>query len=429
MATPTALHRLAASDAARLIAAGELASEALVRACLERIEEREPAIHAWAYLDPAHALAQARERDRTKPMGPLHGVPIGVKDVFETGDMPTEYGSPIYRGHQPARDADCVAQARAAGAVVMGKTVSTEFAYIQPAPTRNPLNTAHTPGGSSSGSTAAVADHMVPLALGTQTGGSTIRPAAYCGNFGFKPTYNRISVAGIKPLAVSFDTVGMFGRSVDDLALLDSALTGAPAIRPGDRRRRSLRIGYCETPFWNEAEDSARRALSDAAEALMGAGVRIEEVTLPEEIRELSNGHPELAMYETAFTFRHEFAEHREELSSIMRASIERGLALAANDMQRVRRVQTLCSVAVDRLVSPLDALLTPTAHGEPEVGDAVGDNAFNRIWTAMHMPCLTIPSSTGPNGMPVGVQLVGRAGHDRALLGVARRVAEILLT
>ena len=428
MPTPTALHRLTASDAARRIAAGELTSEALVRACLERIEEREPAIRAWAHLDPARTLAEARERDRTKPKGPLHGVPIGVKDIIDTGDMPTERGSPIYRGHRPARDADCVARARAAGAVVMGKTATTEFAYIHPAPTRNPLNTAYTPGGSSSGSTAAVADCMIPLALGTQTGGSTIRPAANCGNFGFKPTYNRVSVAGVKPLAVSFDTVGMIGRSVDDLALLDSALTGAPALRPGDRRQRSLRIGYCETPFWNEAEDSTRRALANAAETLLRAGVRIEEVTLPAEVRELSDGHPELVKYETAFTFRHEYAEHREQMSSIMRASVETGLALAANDMQRVRRVQTLCSVAVDRLVSPLDALLTPTAPGEPEIGDAVGNNVFNRIWTAMHMPCLTIPSSTGPSGMPVGVQLVGRAGHDRALLAVGRRVAEDLL-
>ncbi len=269
---------------------------------------------------------------------------------------------------------------------------------------------------------------MIPLALGTQTGGSTIRPAAYCGNFGFKPTFNRVGVAGVKPLSVSFDTVGMIGRSVDDMALLDAALTGASALRPGAERRRALRIGYCETPFWNEAEDSTRRALADAAEALQSAGARIREVMLPEEMRELSDGHPEVVKHEAAFTLRREYAEHPDGLSSFAREAVEAGLAMAADDMQRVRRVQTLCSVAVDRLVSPLDALLTPTAPGEPEVGDAIGNNVFNRIWTAMHMPCLTIPSSTGPNGMPVGVQLIGRAGRDRALLGAGRRVAAVLL-
>ena len=428
MTEPTALHRLSASDAARMMAEESTTSEALVSSCLERIELREPVVQAWAYLNPDLALAQARACDRMAPMGPLHGIPIGVKDIIETRDMPTEYGSAIYRDHRPVNDAACIARARAAGAVILGKTVSTEFAYLSPAKTANPHNPEHTPGGSSSGSAAAIGDFMAPLALGTQTGGSTIRPAAYCGAFGFKPTYNRIPLAGIRPLSVSFDTLGLMARSVDDLALLDAGLTGAAVLELQAGQNRSPRIGYCKTPFWDETEDSTRRALADAVAALAANGVAVEEVALPEEIRELSEGHGLVMSVEAAFAFDHDYREHRDGLSEPMRRLVEAGRNVAPDDVQRFRRVQVMCALAGNRLFDQYDAVLTPTCPGEAEKGHAVGNNVFNRIWTAMHMPCLTIPSSTGPQGLPVGVQLVGRAGQDRGLLALARQVSDWLL-
>jgi len=428
MTEANALHRLSASDAARLIAEGTITSEALVTSCLEHIQSREPAVHAWAHLDPDLALAQARECDRTEPRGLLHGVPVGVKDIIETSDMPTEYGSAIYPGHQPIGDAICIAHARAAGAVILGKTVSTEFAYLSPAKTCNPHNLDYTPGGSSSGSAAAIGDFMVPLALGTQTGGSTIRPAAYCGAFGFKPTYNRVALTGIKPLSVSFDTLGMMARSVDDIALLDAALTGATTLEPQTSQSRSPRVGYCRTPFWDETEESTRRALAEALAALKANGVAVEEVALPEEIREVSEGHGLVMSVEAAFAFDREYREHRDGLSEHMLQLVEAGRTVAPNNVQRFHRVQVLCALAVDRLFDHHDVILTPTCAGEAEKGHAVGNNVFNRIWTAMHMPCLTVPSSTGPLGLPVGVQLVGRAGQDRELLGFARQISEWLI-
>lgn len=428
MTEPTALNHISASDAARMIAEGSITSEALVYSCLERIELREPVVQAWAYLNPDSALAQARACDRMVPMGPLHGIPIGVKDIIETSDMPTEYGSAIYPNHRPIDDAMCVARARAAGAVIMGKTVSTEFAYISPAKTANPHNLEHTPGGSSSGSAAAIGDFMVPLALGTQTGGSTIRPAAYCGAFGFKPTFNRNPLTGIRPLSVSFDTLGLIARSVDDLALLDACLTGAAALEPQVIQHKVPRIGYCKTPFWDETEASTRNALADAVTALCANGVAVDEVALPEEIRELSAGHGLVMSVEAAFAFDHDYRKHGAALSETLRGLIEAGRTVAPDDVQRFRRVQVICAQAGDRLFDQFDAILTPTCPGEAEKGNAVGNNVFNRIWTAMHMPCLTIPSSTGPQGLPVGVQLVGRAGRDRELLALARRVSDWLL-
>jgi len=269
---------------------------------------------------------------------------------------------------------------------------------------------------------------MVPLAFGTQTGGSTIRPAAYCGAFGFKPTYNRVALTGIKPLSVSFDTLGMMARSVDDIALLDAALTGATTLEPQMSQSRSPRVGFCQTPFWDETEESTRRALADALAAHDANGVAVDEVALPEEISEVSAGHGLVMSVEAAFAFDREYREHRDGLSEHLRQLVEAGRAVAPNDVQRFHRVQVMCALAVDRLFDDHDVILTPTCPGEAEKGHAVGNNVFNRIWTAMHMPCLTIPSSTGPLGLPVGVQLVGRAGRDRKLLAFARQISEWLL-
>ncbi len=424
----TGFERLTAREAARLIAHGGMTAEALVRACLERIEDREPIVHAWAFLDPDAAIRQARERDRTPPVGPLHGIPVGVKDIIDTADMPTEYGSPLYRGHCPGRDAACIARVRAAGAVILGKTVSTEFAYPSPIKTRNPCDPKHTPGGSSSGSAAAVGDFMVPLALGTQTGGSTLRPAAYCGAFAFKPTYGRIDLGGVKPLAPSLDTIGLIARSVDDLALLNAVLGGDDPRRATIARRHRPRIGFCRTPFWKQAQKATRGALADAVAALTESGAVVEDVALPKEVREMGDGIDRVISVEAPLSFAREYEKHREQLGGTVRRLIERGLAVPPEDVQRVRRAQMVSAIAVDRMFDRYDALLTPSAAGEAERGRGSGSAVFNGMWTAMHLPCITIPSGRGPNGLPVGVQLVGRGGRDRELLGLARRVARWLI-
>ena len=424
----TGLERLTAREAARLIAHGGITAEAVVRSCLERIEAREPIVHAWTFLDPDAAIRQARERDRTPPAGPLHGIPVGVKDIIDTADMPTEYGSSIYRGHYPGRDATCVARIRAAGAVILGKTVSTEFAYPSPVKTRNPHDPKHTPGGSSSGSAAAVGDFMVPLALGTQTGGSTLRPAAYCGAFALKPTYGRIDLGGVKPLAPSFDTIGLIARGVDDLALLNAVLVGDNPRRATIARRHRPRIGFCRTPFWKQAEKATRDALADAVVTLRKAGATVEDVALPRDVREMGDGIDRVISVEAPLSFAREYEKHRKQLGGTVRRLIERGLAVPPEDVQRVRRAQMVSALAVDRMFDRYDALLTPSSAGEAERGDGGGGAMFNGIWTAMHLPCITIPSSRGPNGLPVGVQLVGRYGRDRELLGLARRVARWLI-
>src|SRR5579885_2458435 len=263
----TDLCRLSARDAARRIAAGTLTAEALMRACLERIQSREATVGAWAHIDPDHALAEARARDQSAQRGPLHGVPIGVKDIMDTADLPTGYGSRAYHGHRPGSDAACVALARAAGAVILGKTVTTEFAAMSPGKTRNPHDPAHTPGGSSSGSAAGVADFMMPLAFGTQTAGSIVRPASFCGVVGYKPSFGLVATAGVKPLAPSLDTIGGFARSVADVALFIAALTdrrdlvpSAPAARP--------RIGIYHTEPWDHAQPATAAALEAARRAL-----------------------------------------------------------------------------------------------------------------------------------------------------------------
>ena len=414
-------HSLTAAHAARLIAEGKLTSEALVNACLCRIAEREPTVHAWAFLDAELALEQARQRDRETPRGPLHGVPIGVKDIINTADMPTEYGSPIYRGHRPARDADCVARVRSTGAVILGKTVTTEFAWVHPGPTRNPHNPDHTPGGSSSGSAAGVADGMMPLAFGTQTGGSVIRPSSFCGIVGFKPSYDRYGTAGVKPFAPSLDTVGLHARTVEDIALFDAALTGEDGKLEA---KRPARIALCRTPFWSSAEPASRKAVEDAAAAL---GVN-DEFELPERFTGLFDANLLLMRAEGADSFAAEYRDHRDQISPAALAGIEQGRAISREDLEAGRELQRACIAEFDRLIEGFDALLTPSAPGEAPAGLASTGNAlFNRLWTTIHVPCVTLPSARGERGLPVGVQLVGRRGGDRDLLAVAMHASTVL--
>jgi Asp-tRNA(Asn)/Glu-tRNA(Gln) amidotransferase A subunit family amidase len=386
--------RLSATEAARLLAARELSSEELVSACLERIAAREPELRAWAHLDAEAALAHARSRDGEERRGPLHGVPVGVKDVIDTADMPTAYGSPIYAGHRPERDADCVTWLREAGAVVLGKTVTTEFATYEPPPTVNPLDPARTPGGSSSGSAAAVAAGMVPLAYGTQTAGSVIRPASFCGIAGFKPAHGWRSIAGIKRLSDRLDTLGLLARTVEDAALLGGFAAPSPC---------EGRVAFCRTPWWDRLEDGA--ALEEAA-----ARLGTEEVELPPEFAELAEAQETVMAFDVARNLEPEWREHRDGLSGAMRDYIERGRSVTAEAAREGAAVGERWRSMLPGVFAGFDALVVPGALGEAplRVDGHTGDPLLCRAWTFLGVPALSVPGMVGPAGMPVGVQLVG---------------------
>lgn len=419
--------RLGASEAARRIAEGSLSSEALVRACLERIEAREPLIHAWAALDRDAALARARAADAAPPAGPLHGVPFGVKDIFDTAELPTAYGSPLYERHRPASDSAAVAALREAGALVLGKTVTTEFAYRTPGPTRNPHQPEHTPGGSSSGSAAAVADGMVPFALGTQTGGSTIRPAAFCGVFSFKPTYGFVNSDGVRPLATALDTVGWFARSIADIALVGAVLstTQSAALDPP---AQPLRIGVVRTPEWGRVSPAGRRAIEETAAAIAGAGGQVTDLDLPAECDALGDAWDTIVAAGAASAFASLYRERRDGLSAPLRGLIAAGQALGGAERSEAEALALHCRAVVSETFAEVDAFLTPSAPGEAPAGIAsTGDPLCNRVWTLLRLPCVALPAGRGEGGLPVGVQLVGRHGGDQSLLELASVVADLL--
>jgi Asp-tRNA(Asn)/Glu-tRNA(Gln) amidotransferase A subunit family amidase len=413
------LDELTSTEAATAIAAGTLTSEALVSACLERITAQEARIGAWEYLDPEQALAQARARDRRPVQGPLHGVPVGIKDLIDTADMPTSYGSPIYAGYQPRWDAACVALLRAAGAVILGKTVTTEFAMFTPGKTTNPHNSAHTPGGSSSGSAAAVAACMVPLALGTQTAGSIIRPASYCGVVGYKPTYGQFSVAGIKALSQTLDTLGGMARSVADLALLRAAMVGSPPRLP--TLDRAPRLGLCRTPQWPQATAATQAALEAAGRQLAAAGARVQELELPAEFEALVAAQETIQVFEGARCFAYELAQHRERLSPKLLELLAPAEHLTYAAYAEALALANTCRGRLGAIFADHDALLVPSAPGEAPPGlEATGNPLFNRMWTLLHTPAVTLPGYTGPTHLPVGVQVVGLPGMDDHLLAIA---------
>ena len=424
------LNELTASDAARRIAAGEITSEAVVTDCLSRIQEREPAVQAWQHLDPEYALAQARERDGQASSGPLHGVPVGIKDTYDTFDMPTTWGSPIHAGNRPGSDASAVALLRAAGAVILGKTVSTEFAGLDPGKTRNPHNSNHTPGGSSSGSAAAVADGMVPVALGSQTAGSVIRPAAFCGAFGYKPSYGVLNRRGMAPIADALDTVGYMTRSIDDLELILAILTCRPP-RAADRATGPVpRIGLCHTDLWSEADPSATAAVEDAASRLAAAGARISEVDLPARFGDLAALQLKLMGYETARTFAHEWRLHNDRIGPKFQELIEIGLQATFEDYQAAIRCAEICRGELAAAFDNCDMLLTISAQGEAPRGLATtGDMRFQSLWTFLHVPCVTLPTHTGPTGLPIGTQFIGPFQGDDGLLANTSWAAQQLMT
>jgi Asp-tRNA(Asn)/Glu-tRNA(Gln) amidotransferase A subunit family amidase len=424
-----ALHELGALEAARAIADGRITAESLVHACLARIAEREPAVRAWAALDRDVALAAARERDRGASRGPLHGVPIAAKDIMDTAALPTEYGSPIYAGHRPPRDAACLALAQAAGAVLLGKTVTTEFATVFPGATRHPLDPARTPGGSSSGSAAAVADCMVPLATGTQTAGSGIRPAAYCGIVGYKPTFGFVPRAGTWMTSDSLDTICTFGRSIDDAALFAAAASGvAPSVLLGDAHAGALRVGLYRGAEWTHADAATVAAVEGAFAALGRAGCAVREVPDIPEAGRLATAHWDILTFETARAFEHERVHHADRLSPVLRGLVDSGRALDHAAYAASLATAARARDAMDRVFDGVDVLVTAAAPGEAPPGHAsTGDPILNRVWTLLHVPCITLPCFQGPNGLPMGLQVVGRRGADAALLAAARRIEQSL--
>lgn len=423
-----ALNQLTAREAAALIHEGKIRSHDLVTACLARIAERDGVVHAWAGISPALAIEQAHVRDGEVPRGPLHGIPIAIKDVIDTCDQPTEMGSAIYAGHQPRVDAAVVAQLRNAGAVILGKTVTAEFAGMAPNMTVNPHNPAHTPGGSSSGSAAAVADAMVPIAFGTQTGGSVLRPASYCGVFGYKPTYGRINRAGLKFAAESIDTLGWMARSLDDIALVDGVLSGnstAP-LEPS----LPLRIGLCRTFLWDKALPETRDAIAHAEATLQQAGVVVEAVELPPDFAAMTLFRQHINDYERVHGLAHEWAHHRAQISPELSESLRRGEALAESDYLAALRFSDQARVRFDQWMQPYDVLITPCVNGEaPEGLTYAGDPSFQALWTLLHVPVVGLPTHRGPKGLPVSIQLVGRRYGDAKLLQNALAIWRILKT
>jgi Asp-tRNA(Asn)/Glu-tRNA(Gln) amidotransferase A subunit family amidase len=413
-------NELTAAQAVAQLSSGALTAEAVTRACLDRAEAR-ASVRAWAWLDPDQAIAQARAADRAGRPGLLAGLPIGIKDIIDTFDMPTEHGSPIYRGNRPFADAACVALLRRAGAVILGKTVTTEFANRFPGPTVHPHNPAHTPGGSSSGSAAGVADLQVPVALGTQTGGSVIRPSAFCGVVGYKPSFGEFSRSGVKLQCHNLDTLGVLCRSVEDLALMRAALIAMPH-RPIGRTIAAPRIGICHTPAWDAAEPPVQALIEQSAKRFAAAGARVSEISFAPEFANILEHHRRVFNYEAAHNYAYEYEEHHDLVSQVLRDTVlTPGRELPLDAYVEALDIAEAFRRHLDDIFRDVDVLLTPSAAGEaPEGLGSTGDPRFNSIWTLSWSPCVTLPAGTGPKGLPLGIQLVGPRFRDETLLDIA---------
>lgn len=434
-------NEMTATAAAEAIRRGELTSERLVAACLERIAQAEPQVGAWAWLDPQQALAQARAADGRQragaALGPLHGLPVGVKDIFDTADMPTENGTVLHAGRRPERDATAVALLRAAGAVIMGKTVTAELAVYAPGKTTNPHDPRRTPGGSSSGSAAAVAANMVPLALGTQTNGSIVRPASFCGVYGFKPSHGSIPRTGVLKQSLALDHVGVFARSVEDVALLARELYAHdgqdPDVPPGARlplagdwqlaHERPPRLAFVKTPLWPEASPAAQDAFLTLAGQWRDF---VSEVELPPPFEHAVAWHRTIMEADLASSFAAEYEAGRDRISANLREMIERGQRHLAMDYSRARDGMAALRVALHALFGRYDAVLTPATTGIAPPGLAwTGSPMFCTIWTLCGVPAISLPLLRGEEGMPLGVQLVAAKGNDANLLRIARWLAQ----
>lgn len=436
-------HELSLAQAALEIRDGRLSAVELAQACLDRIAAIDDQVQAWAFLDPQYVLSQAERADdwrrHGKPLAPLHGVPIGIKDIFDTADMPTEFGSPVHSGRAPRRDATCVARLRAAGAIIMGKTVTTEFAYFHPGKTRNPHDPQRTPGGSSSGSAAAVAAGMVPAAIGSQTNGSVIRPASFCGVVGYKPTHGLIPRSGALLLSRALDHVGVFARTIEDAALLAQCMAGydegdpdtrpiaAPPLAEIARQDPPLppRFAMVKTAVWDQAEKDT----VDGFAALMDRlGEAASEVDLSASTRPVHDLHAIIMQVEMAENLRPELTRARDKLSPPLLELLDSGTARLAVEYRRALDMAAPIADALESVFDEFDGILTPAAAGEAPIGlAATGSPAFCTIWSYLGLPAVSLPLLHGGNGLPIGVQLVGKRGNDARLLRAARWLVQHL--
>ncbi|HEX2215731.1 MAG TPA: amidase [Xanthobacteraceae bacterium] len=437
------LWSLSATALAGEIARGAASAEELARACLDRVEQTEDAVRAFAHLDPAHVLAQARDLDEARrngrPTGPLHGIPVGIKDIIDTADYATEWGSQLLAGRRPSRDATVVSKLRAAGAVIFGKTVTTELAYRHPGPTRNPHDPERTPGGSSSGSAAAVAAAMIPLAIGSQTAGSIIRPAAFCGVFGMKPSHGLVSRTGVMLHSRHLDHLGPYARTLDDIALILDVIAGydpddadtrpvaAPAFvrTAAERPPATPRLAFVRTPVWEKSDAEARAALETLADEL---GDLIARYDLPEAFAAAWDAQRTIMSVDMAHRHAEFVARGGEGASEPLREMVAQGRTVSAVQYLDALTLARRCAAALAEVFTYYDAIITPAATGVAPKGLGwTGDPVFNALWTLTGLPALSLPILQGENGMPLGVQLVGAAGHDARLLRTANWLLRIL--
>ncbi len=404
-----------------LLQARQLTARDLAEACIERITAREDKVGAWVQFCPDTVRKTADKLDSGPVRGLLHGIPVAVKDIIDTCDYPTERGSPIYPGRRPERDAACVAAVRRMGALVTGKTVTTEFAYFKPGKTANPKALNHTPGGSSSGSAAAVADCMVPIGFGSQTAASLTRPAAYCGITGYKASWGQHALDGIQGLAPSLDSLGILSRSAEDAEIMRAALLDEP-YRPLEPENHRLKIGYCQTPDWASADATVASAMEAARASLEQAGAVVSPLILPEIFTNLSDIHKLIMAYEARRMLEREYLENRELMSPQLYDLLDSGDRISTSDYQLAVATTHRAKTEIAAILSDLDAIMAPSAPGEAPAGlGATGDPVFSRMWTLLQLPSVALPVMTGPNGLPLGIQFIGKLGQDRKLLETAR--------
>lgn len=433
---------MGALEAVDAIRSGKVSSEDLVHACLERIAQFDQEIAAWAHLDRELALVQARQADeirrRGKPTGPLHGVPVGIKDIIDTFDLPTECGTTLYAGRTPSSDASVVSLLREAGAVILGKTVTTELAVYAPGKTRNPHNPERTPGGSSSGSAAAVASFMCPLSVGTQTNGSVIRPAAFCGVYGFKPSFGRISRRGVLAQSRPLDTVGVFARDLGDLALVADVLIAYdaddPAMQPRARPAISVtlaestpaepRLAFVRTPVWDRADQTTKDAFKELIEHI---GDRCDVLDLPASFDHAHEDHKMIMEADLARSFGGLYRKGADQISEKLRGMIEQGQHVLATDYNDAVDRISVYNALLEEIFTDYDAILTPSAPAEAPDFATTGDPSFCTIWTLCGTPALNLPIFQGPNGLPLGAQLIGPRDDDARLFRTARWLVELL--
>jgi Asp-tRNA(Asn)/Glu-tRNA(Gln) amidotransferase A subunit family amidase len=423
-------YQLTLGQMAQAIRAGSLTSEALVSSCLERVAQVDPAVLAWASLDINAALARAQQLDKESPRSLLHGIPIGVKDIIDTTDFVTSYNSPIYQTHQPATNARIVTRALDAGAIVLGKTTTQEFATRgNVSPTRNPYSTLHSPGGSSSGSAAAVGASMVPLALSSQTAGSIVRPASYCGVVGFKASYGLIDISGVKRMSPTLDTLGWHTRSVQDAAIALSLLSNWQGLQKFESGfTGELLVGICKDPFWPLAEPATRDALSLACERLERAGIRVIDIRLPSGFEKLGTALDVIGDVEGLVSLEHEWLHHRDGLSAGVQEKLQRAQTIKPEVYEQAKRLARTCGEQSASLFAGATCILTPSSPGYAPLLELIdpGDSCFSKLWTILGMPSVSIPVPL-PGPLPIGLEVICPTGQDTLALQAAQRIAEIL--